>query len=86
MNVNLSTVFEQYISDQVGTGKYNNASEVVREALRLKMQNEELYTAKLEALRGDVGIACQQIARGEAVDFDPEEMLARVKGKAKDGV
>ena len=51
MNVNLSPTFEEYIKQQLDSGTYNNASEVIREALRLKMQQDELYHAKVEALR-----------------------------------
>lgn len=51
MNVNLSTTFDRYIRKQVDSGNYNNASEVIREALRLKMQQDEIYNTKLEALR-----------------------------------
>ena len=81
MNVSLSDTFEQYINKLVETGTYNNASEVVREALRLKMQQDETYQAKLEALRNDIELACQQVERGEVSTFDPQEMLDRVKGK-----
>ncbi|MCY7297423.1 type II toxin-antitoxin system ParD family antitoxin [Alteromonas sp. a30] len=40
MNVNLSPAFESYIQQQLESSMYNNASEVVREALRLKMQQD----------------------------------------------
>lgn len=51
MNVNLSDTFEAYIKEQIAAGTYNNASEVVREALRLKMQQDEIHRAKIEALK-----------------------------------
>ena len=35
MNVNLTPQLEGLIKEKVATGLYNNASEVVREALRL---------------------------------------------------
>ena len=54
MNVNLSPVFEQYIRNQLDDGKYNNASEIIREALRMKMQQDEVYNAKIEALRSAI--------------------------------
>ncbi len=82
MNVSLSNTFEQYINEQISTGKFNNASEVVRDALRIKMQKDEVHSAKLEALRSDINKACEQIERGEYSEFDPQEMLNRVKGKS----
>ena len=40
MNVSLTTELEKYIRRKVASGLYNNASEVVREALRLHLENE----------------------------------------------
>ena len=54
MNVKLSPVFEAYIQEQLVSGLYQNASEVIRESLRLKMQQDETYQAKLESLKRDV--------------------------------
>lgn len=38
MNVSLTSALEDYIRRKVATGLYNNASEVVREALRLMLE------------------------------------------------
>ena len=62
-SVALSPHFEGFIQEQVKSGRYNNASEVVRAALRLmedqrsreSMQREELrnaITAGLASVRG----------------------------------
>ncbi len=51
MNVSLSPTFEAYIQKQLDEGTYNNASELIREALRLKMQQDEIYHTKLQGLR-----------------------------------
>lgn len=40
MNVSLTPELEQYVRDKVATGLYNNASEVVREALRAVLKQE----------------------------------------------
>jgi putative addiction module CopG family antidote len=40
MNVSLTTELEKYVRRKVASGLYNNASEVVREALRLHVQSE----------------------------------------------
>ena len=76
MNVNLSETFENYIQAQLTSGTYNNASEVVREALRLKMQQDELYQAKLEALRAAI-IEGEQ--SGPATAWDMAEMIKEAK-------
>lgn len=76
MNVNLSETFENYIQAQLASGTYNNASEVVREALRLKMQQDELYQTKLEALRAAI-IEGEQ--SGPATPWDMDEMIKEAK-------
>jgi predicted nucleotidyltransferase len=40
MNVSLTTELEKYVRRKVASGLYNNASEVIREALRLLVERE----------------------------------------------
>jgi putative addiction module CopG family antidote len=40
MNVSLTSALEEYVRRKVATGLYNNASEVIREALRLMVERE----------------------------------------------
>lgn len=76
MNVSLSETFENYIQDQLASGTYNNASEVVREALRLKMQQDQIYQTKLEALRAAI---IEGELSGPATSWDMEEMIKEAK-------
>ena len=76
MNVNLSSRFESYIQRQLDEGTYNNASEVIREALRLKMQQDEIYQTKLEALRTAI---IQGEQSGEATPFDIQDIIREAK-------
>lgn len=77
MNVNLGQTFEDYVRAQIDTGRYNNASEVIREALRLKMQADEVRAAKLDALRRDVSEARKQVQRGETIETTADAFLKR---------
>jgi antitoxin ParD1/3/4 len=77
MNVHLGETFDAYVRAQVETGQYGNASEVIREALRLKMQADEERAAKLEALRVDIAVAREQVRRGEVVEVTAEAFLSR---------
>lgn len=76
MNVSLSPVFESYIQAQLESGIYNNASEVIREALRLKMQQDELYQLKIGALREAI-IAGEN--SGVASPFDIHEIIEEAR-------
>ena len=76
MNVNLSPVFEQYIRNQLDDGKYNNASEIIREALRMKMQQDEIYNAKIEALRSAIVVGENS---GEVAVYNMDEIINEAK-------
>jgi antitoxin ParD1/3/4 len=54
INVNLTPELEGLIRQKVSSGRYNSASEVVREALRLMEAEDQLRAAKLAQLRHDV--------------------------------
>lgn len=54
MNISLTRELEEFIGRQVEGGLYSSASEVVRDALRLLVDEKELKAAKLEALRLDI--------------------------------
>jgi antitoxin ParD1/3/4 len=68
-NINLTDHFDRFIADEVGSGRYGNASEVVREGLRLIERRKQEERAKLKWLRGAVREGLDQIDRGEGVDF-----------------
>src|SRR5438132_12780087 len=50
-NINLTEHFDHLVQRQVSSGRYSNASEIVREALRLLEEQEQERQAKLKALR-----------------------------------
>jgi antitoxin ParD1/3/4 len=50
-NVNLTEELDRFILAKIESGKYENASEVVRDALRVLEREEREYEAKLAALR-----------------------------------
>jgi len=54
INVNLTPELEGLIRQKVSSGRYNSASEVVREALRLMEAEDQLRAAKLQQLRNDI--------------------------------
>jgi antitoxin ParD1/3/4 len=54
MNVNLSPQLEAMVKAKVASGLYTSASEVVREALRLMEQQDQLRSVKFQQLRADI--------------------------------
>lgn len=50
-NINLTPQMDQYVDGKIRSGKYGNASEVMRAALRALEQAEREDEARLEGLR-----------------------------------
>lgn len=50
-NVNLTDELDSFVLSKVESGRYENASEVVRAALRTLEREEQRFEAKLVALR-----------------------------------
>lgn len=70
MNVNLTPELERLVRDKVASGLYNNQSEVVREALRLLADQDQVRKAHLERLRSALDEGLAQADRGELLDGD----------------
>jgi len=68
MNVSLTPELEKLVSDKVGSGRYNSASEVVREALRLLDEQDQLRAIRLEETRKKVAEGLAALDRGEGMD------------------
>ncbi len=68
MNVNLTPELEKLIQDKVKSGLYNNQSEVVREALRLLVEQDERRKAHISRLRNALAEGVGQADRGELLD------------------
>ena len=68
-NVNLTDELDHFVLQKVESGRYENASEVVRAALRTLEREEQRHEAKLAALRTaiDEGDA-SGIAEGNVFD------------------
>ena len=59
MNVHLTPELEQIVQNKVQSGRYNSASEVFREAIRLMVQKDELRAIQIQEFRSriDRGLA-----------------------------
>ena len=66
MNVHLTPALEQLVQQKVQSGR--SASEVVREALRLMEQRDEVRTVQLQQLRGRIDNGLAEASRGEGSD------------------
>jgi antitoxin ParD1/3/4 len=82
-NVVLTDHHEALIETLVGSGRYQNASEVLREGLRLIEQREAEDAAKLAALREAARIGMASIEAGRFKEFtNPGDLRRYLKKKA----
>ncbi len=69
MIVELTPQLEAAIREKVDSGRYNDASEVVREALQLMDERD-----RHERLRAAIAVGVEQIERGEVIPWTPDFM------------
>ncbi|MDZ7825165.1 MAG: type II toxin-antitoxin system ParD family antitoxin [Gammaproteobacteria bacterium] len=79
MQISLTPELESRIKAKVESGLYNNASEVIREALRFVETHEEwIREIKLAHLREQLRVGVEQIDRGEGLSIQSEAALDAV--------
>ena len=74
VTVSLGPHYEEFIRHNIDAGRYNNASEVVRAALR-RLEEDELRLAAIRAalIEGDES--------GIVEDFDPQGFVKRLNAE-----
>lgn len=81
LNVSLSSELEEFVQRRVATGRYQTASEVVREGLRLLEAQEKQREAVLKTIKAKLDRGAAQADRGELVD--PNRLLKRIAVQKK---
>jgi antitoxin ParD1/3/4 len=67
MNVSLTPELEQFVANKVKSGRYTSASEVIREALRLLEEREQLRNLQKQELQKKIAEGLEQLGRGEGI-------------------
>ncbi len=86
MNVSLTPELETLVNEKVKSGDYNSASEVVREALRLLKEQDQLKELRRAELRREVMKGVEEIRNGKGVVYNSSEELMEAvisRGKAR---
>lgn len=83
-NINLTGTLDEFVTDLIDSGAYQNASEVMRAGLRLLKAQQEQQTARVAALReaARIGEADFQAGRYETV-YDIGAWLDRVESEVE---
>lgn len=75
-SVALGSHFETFIHEQLQSGRFNNASEVVRAGLRLLEEHEQRHQAELQSLRADI-----MAGKAGGTHKPADEVFARLEAK-----
>ena len=76
MHISLTPELESRVKAKVATGYYNNASEVIREALRFMEVHEDwIHEIKLTQLRGQLQIGVDQLDGGKGIAVESRSAL-----------
>ena len=84
MNISLTPQLEAYIQQKVATGHYNNASEVVREALRVLIAREQELNAEQAAKLAWLRQAIREGEEGPDEPLEDLETLLRMARAERD--
>ena len=78
-SISLGNHFEDFVDDKVSTGRFKNASEVIRAGLRLLEEEESKIVTLKKAIQ-------EGFDSGSAKSFNPKKHLERLKAaKQKNG-
>ena len=80
-NVNLTDYYDKYVDTLVTSGRFSNASEVMRAGLRLLEQQAREDEEKLTALRALASEAFNELDRGQGTPIDDRQQLAELIGQ-----
>lgn len=83
MNVSLTTQLEAFIQEKLDSGQYRSASEVVREALRLLWEQNQVRQLRLDRLRQEIATGIDEADRGELIEGESVFARLRARGEAR---
>jgi antitoxin ParD1/3/4 len=81
-NINLTAEQDAFVEEVVRSGKYQNASEAMRDAVRGLQQRVEADDLKLDLLRVQLKVGLDALARGSFTDVDGADLDAALDNLA----
>jgi antitoxin ParD1/3/4 len=87
-NVSLTAEQDAFVERVVKAGEYQNASEAIRDALRVLQQKRREDALKLRALRAQIKAGLEALERGdfiEVADGDLEGYLEKLTARPRKG-
>ncbi len=75
-SISLGNYFDRFVQSRLTTGRFKNASEVIRAGLRLLEEEENMIIALKDAIQ-------EGVESGIAINFNSEVHLKELKAKKK---
>ena len=76
MNLSLPRDLSEFVEQQIKTGRYNSAEEVVKAGLERLQADERTSAEEIEELRREIAIGADQADRGDFVAFTADDIIA----------
>jgi antitoxin ParD1/3/4 len=73
-NINLTREQDAFVDELVDSGDYQNASEAIRDALRVLQQRKREDKLKLQALRAQLKLGIDALRRGDFDEVDGADL------------
>ena len=83
MNVSLTPELDRYVHDKVKSGRYNSASEVLREALRTMQDQENLKALQIADVRRKIQEGIDDLDNGRYITGTIAELRAGTKARGR---
>ncbi|HEV2948178.1 MAG TPA: type II toxin-antitoxin system ParD family antitoxin [Gemmataceae bacterium] len=82
MKISLTRELEQFVARKVASGSFRNASEVIREGLRVLREREKARKDAVDELRRQILVGIQQADGGKTSPFN-DATLRRIKTRGR---
>jgi len=79
-NISLTAEQDAFVQEVVEAGEYQNASEAVRDALRVLQQRRREDSLKLKALRAQLKAGIDALERGDFVEVEDADLEGYLEG------
>jgi len=82
MSISLAPEIEQLIQQQLESGRYHSANDVVLEGLRLLNEQEQSRNAEIEKIRKKIEAGSQDLDEGKGIPFT-HELVEEIKSSGR---
>ncbi len=83
MNVSLSSELAAFVEEEVASGEYGTASEVVRDGLRRLLHDKAVREEKAAVLRREVGLGLEEARAGRFSRRSVADIADAIRARAK---